>query len=146
MRRKLVNVGTYNWAAANPEKVVCIYVDNPVCDFKSRPAGPGKSTVKKGLQGIMKSYGFKTEEEALAYKGSPVDNMAPLAKANIPILAVVADKDTVVPLEENTALVEKAYKALGGNITVIHKADAGHHPHGLKDRAPITDFIVKYAK
>ena len=32
----------YNWAAANPEKVACIYGDAPVCDFKSWPGGKGK--------------------------------------------------------------------------------------------------------
>ncbi|MFC1497615.1 alpha/beta hydrolase family protein [Verrucomicrobiota bacterium] len=140
-------MSSYKWALENPEKVACIYVDNPVCDFKSWPAGLGKSRVKKGLQGVMKVYGFKTEEEALTYKGNPVDNMATLVKADVPILVVVAGKDTVVPMEENSALVEKTYRALGGtNMTVIHKPDADHHPHGLKDRTPITDFIVKHTK
>ena len=32
----------YNWAAANPEQVACIYADAPVCDFKSWPGGKGK--------------------------------------------------------------------------------------------------------
>ena len=32
----------YNWAAANPDKVACIYADAPVCDFKSWPGGKGK--------------------------------------------------------------------------------------------------------
>ncbi len=32
----------YNWAAANPDKVACIYGDAPVCDFKSWPGGKGK--------------------------------------------------------------------------------------------------------
>ena len=32
----------YNWAAANAEKVACIYGDAPVCDFKSWPGGKGK--------------------------------------------------------------------------------------------------------
>ncbi len=31
----------YNWAAANPDKVACIYGDAPVCDFKSWPGGKG---------------------------------------------------------------------------------------------------------
>ena len=32
----------YNWAAANPDKVACIYADTPVMDFKSWPGGKGK--------------------------------------------------------------------------------------------------------
>lgn len=31
----------YNWGAANPDKVACIYADNAVCDFKSWPGGKG---------------------------------------------------------------------------------------------------------
>ena len=29
----------YNWAAANPDKVACLYADAAVCDFKSWPGG-----------------------------------------------------------------------------------------------------------
>ena len=32
----------YNWAAAHPDRVACIYADSPVCDFKSWPGGKGK--------------------------------------------------------------------------------------------------------
>ncbi|MEO8962643.1 MAG: GDSL-type esterase/lipase family protein, partial [Ginsengibacter sp.] len=31
----------YNWAAANPSKVACVYADAPVLDFKSWPGGKG---------------------------------------------------------------------------------------------------------
>jgi hypothetical protein len=48
-------------------------------------------------------------------------------------------------VEENTAIVEKRYRALGREITVIHKKGVGHHPHSLKDPAPIVDFIIKHA-
>ena len=34
---------TLNWAARHPDRVACIYNDAPVCDFKSWPAGKGKS-------------------------------------------------------------------------------------------------------
>ncbi len=38
----------YNWAAANPEKVCCIYGDAPVCDFKSWPGGKGNGKGSAG--------------------------------------------------------------------------------------------------
>jgi hypothetical protein len=47
---------------------------------------------------------------------------------------------------ENTALIEARYKALGGSIHVIHKAGVGHHPHSLKDPAPLVKFILKYTQ
>ena len=68
-----------------------------------------------------------------------------MAKAKIPILSVIGDvNDWVVPIEENTLLVEKRYKELGGEIQVIKKPHCGHHPHSLKDPTPIVDFVVKH--
>ena len=135
----------YNWAASNPGKVAAIYGDAPVCDFKSWPAGRG---VGKGSLGTWKqclaAYGF-TEAEAVAYKGNPIDRLAPLAKAGIPILHVVGDADKVVPVKENSDIIEQRYKALGGKIHVIHKPGVGHHPHSLKDPEPIVEFFLAHA-
>jgi len=134
----------FNWAARNPQKVVCIYADNPVCDFKSWPGGKGVGKGSPGdWQHCLKCYGM-TEEEALAYTGNPIDNLKPLAKAKIPLLLVVGDADVVVPPAENAAIIEARYKALGGLVEVIHKPGSGHHPHCLKDPKPIVDFILRY--
>ncbi len=135
----------YNWAASNPDKVAAIYGDAPVCDFKSWPAGRGRG---KGNAGTWKqcldAYSL-TETDALVYKGNPIDRLAPLAKAGIPILHVVGDADKVVPIAENSDIVEKLYKTLGGKIDVIHKPGVGHHPHSLKDPKTIVDFFLKHA-
>jgi pimeloyl-ACP methyl ester carboxylesterase len=125
----------YNWGAANPDKVLCIYGDAPVCDFKSWPGAKAKW--------LWEPYGFTSEEEALKYDKNPIDNLEPLAKAKVPLISVVGDTDRTVPVAENTAIMEKRYKALGGTIKVIHKPGVGHHPHGLKDPTPIVDFILK---
>lgn len=134
----------YNWAAQNPDKVSCIYGDAPVCDFKSWPGGKGTG---KGSPGAWKqcldAYGL-TEEEALEYRGNPIDRLEPLAKAGIPLLHVVGDADDVVPVAENTAILEQRYLELGGSIEVIHKPGVGHHPHSLEDPAPIVAFITKH--
>lgn len=133
----------YNWAAANPDKVQAIYADAPVMDFKSWPGGKGAG---KGSapdwEGCLKAYGL-TEDEAMSYEGIPLNNLAPLAKAGIPIIHVVGDADDVVPVAENTAIAEARYKELGGLFEVIHKKDAGHHPHSLKDPQPIVDFVIR---
>jgi len=134
----------YNWAAANPAKVACLYGDAPVCDFKSWPGGKGKGKGGGGAwQACLKAYGL-TEEQALTYGGNPVDQLKALADAKIPILHVVGDADVVVPVEENSAVIEARYKALGGNIKVISKPGIGHHPHALKDPTPIVAFFVKH--
>jgi pimeloyl-ACP methyl ester carboxylesterase len=126
----------YNWASKNPEKVAVLYGDAPVMDFKSWPG--------VGNDGMLKAYGFKNEEEAKAYKGNPIDTLAPLAKANVPIIHVVGDADTTVPVSENTAVAEKRYQAMGGVFEVIHKEGVGHHPHSLKDPAPLVSFVEKH--
>lgn len=136
----------YNWAIANPEKVACIYGDAPVCDFKSWPGGKGKGKGSlRDWQLVLQTYGFKDDAEALAYDKNPVDQLAPLAKAGVPLLHVYGDADDVVPWDENTGVIAERYKKLGGSITLIAKPGVGHHPHGLDDPTPIVEFIRKHA-
>ena len=106
----------FNWAARHPDQVASIYADAPVLDFKSWPAGKGKGQGSPDdWQQLLKVYGF-TEEQALAYPLNPVDNLAPLATAKIPILSVCGGADQTVPYEENTKIAEERYRKLGGEI------------------------------
>ena len=134
----------YNWAYHNAEKVSCIYGDAPVCDIKSWPGGKG---VGKGHLGTwkncLKAYGL-TEAEALQFKGNPIDHLKPLAEKTVPLLHIVGAADTVVPVAENTTIVEQRFKRLGGKIQVISKPGIGHHPHSLKDPAKIVEFVLKH--
>jgi pimeloyl-ACP methyl ester carboxylesterase/lysophospholipase L1-like esterase len=140
----------YNWAAANPDKVACIYADAPVCDFKSWPGGKLRNLGKGDgsaaeWQNLLKAYDFRSDADAIAYGKNPVDNLKPLADARVPLLHVYGDADTVVRWEENTGIVAERYKKLGGTIELIAKPGIGHHPHGLEDPTPIVDFILKHA-
>lgn len=89
-------------------------------------------------------YYIHMDVEALAFKGNPVDILEPLAKAGVPLIHVVGDADTTVPVAANTAVIEQRYKALGGTITVFHKPTCGHHPHGLDDPTPVVELIKTY--
>lgn len=136
----------YNWAAANPDKVACIYADAPVCDIHSWVKRKGTSPAAgRFLADWLKSFGL-TEAQLGEFRGNPIDRLEPLALAGIPLLHVVGDADDVVPVAENTSIVEARYRKLGGHIEVIHKPGVGHHPHSLKDPAPIVEFIVRYAQ
>jgi len=136
----------YNWAAANPDKVSCIYGDAPVCDFKSWPGGRGKGKgSERDWKLVLDRYGFDSDKKAMAYTGNPVDNLKPLADANVPLLHVYGDADEVVPCEENTELLAKRYRELGGSIQLIRKPGVKHHPHGLNDPTPIVEFIASAA-
>ena len=135
----------FNWAAANPDKVACIYADAPVCDIRSWPGGKGKGNGAPDCwKQCIEAYGFASEAEAMAYDKNPIDNLAPLAKAGIPILSVCGADDTSVPVAENTAIVERRYKKLGGDIATIIKPRCGHHPHSLKDPTPIVEFVLRH--
>lgn len=135
----------YNWAAAHPDRVGVIYGDNPVCDFKSWPGGKGKGPGSPDdWKKLIRDYGFASEQEALAYRRNPIDNLAPLARAHVPIIHCAADADEVAPHEENTAILEQRYRSLGGTIQVIVKHGYGHHPHGLDDPTPLVEFIERY--
>ncbi len=104
----------YNWAALNPEKAVAIYGDAPVSDFKSWPGGKGSGKGSPAnWTSLLENYGFATEADALAYAKNPIDNLAVLAKAKIPLLHVVGDTDDIVPVAENTAVIERRYAELG---------------------------------
>ena len=120
-------------------------LDAPVLDIKSWPGGKGAGKGDKHCWvEALKIYGL-TEETVGAFKGNPLDQLEPIAKAHIPILAVVGDADTVVPYPENTAVMEGNYKMLGGKIEVIMKHNGDHHPHSLKDPKPIVDFLLANA-
>jgi pimeloyl-ACP methyl ester carboxylesterase len=134
-----------NYAARHPTRVASLYLDAPVCDFKSWPGGKGKG---KGSPDDWKAcldiYNL-TEEEAIAYPLNPIDNLRPLAEVRIPILSVCGDSDDIVPMAENTELLESRYRQLGGDIRVIVKKGVGHHPHSLQDITPIVEFIFEHA-
>ena len=150
LNRKVALVGlsrgglyAYRFAARFPERVAAIYADAPVCDFKSWPGGRGKGRGSpRDWKQLKDHYGFANDEAALAFKGNPIDQLIPIAKAKIPILHVVGDNDDVVPVVENSAIVESRLKDLGLSIQVIHKPGAGHHPHGLEDPTPVIKFIT----
>lgn len=135
----------YNWASANPTKVSVLYGDNPVCDFKSWPGGKGAGPGSAGdWKKLLHDYGFASEDEALAYKKNPIDNLKPLARARVPIIHLAGDADEVVPYAENTVIIKERYEKLGGSIKVIVKPGFKHHPHGLDDPTPLVEFILSH--
>jgi pimeloyl-ACP methyl ester carboxylesterase len=131
-----------NWAALNPQFVACLYLDAPVCDFKSWPGGKGRAQGSpEDWRKLKQAYGF-TEEQALAYGSNQVDTLMAIAAASIPIIAVYGAADVDLPPEENILLLQSRYLALGGEITVIAKPGVGHHPHSLADPTPLFDFVL----
>jgi pimeloyl-ACP methyl ester carboxylesterase len=141
-------ITAYRWASKNPDKVAGVYGDAAVCDLKSWPGGFGKGIGSKGdWEHAKEMYGWANDDEGKAFQGNAVDDgpLEALAKHKVPLFHVVGTADDVVPVAENTAIVERKYRQLGGTITVVPH-QAGHHPHGLDDPSPTVNFIVKALK
>jgi len=139
----------YNWAKRNPLKVACIYAEAPVCDFKSWPGGKG---IGKGSpsdwQALLKQYGF-TEEQALAYKDNPIDNLEGLAACGVPVLHSIGLNDKIVPNAENSFPLINNYIKAGGMATVMPMTKGpqnleGHH-FQIERPSTIADFISSNA-
>lgn len=128
----------FNWAAQNTEKVACIYVDAPVCDVFSWPGR--KNTAL--WNDLLKEWNL-TDAGMEHFKGNPIDNLAPIAAAGIPIISVCGDSDQTVPYKENMDVVRSRYLAAGGPVEVILKKGCDHHPHSLDNPEPVVDFILR---
>lgn len=127
------------WAMNNPQKVACLYLDAPVCDIKS---WPGRKQPEL-WNDLLREYKI-TDAQADTLKFSPVDLVAKLANARLPILNVSGDADKVVPLEENSMVVRDRLVQAGGFMRLIAKPGVDHHPHSLKDPTPIVDFVMQH--
>ena len=134
------------WAAANPGKVSCLYMDKAVCDFKSWPGG--KQGVGKGSpsdwESLIKLYGFKSAEEAMKYDRNPIDLAPKLAAHKVAMLYLAGENDEAVPFSENGGRMQSEYKRLGGEFEMIMHKGEGHHPHGSPDPTPVVEFIQRH--
>ncbi|MEZ6016745.1 MAG: sialate O-acetylesterase [Planctomycetota bacterium] len=107
----------YNWATVHPRRVAAIAGIYPVCDLASYP----------GLERAAPAYGMSAEALAADLAAhNPVDRLAPLAAAGVPILHLHGDRDGTVPLEANSGALRARYAALGGPVEVSVLEGRGH--------------------
>lgn len=127
----------YNWAVEHPDSVAGIAGVYPVCNLASWPglkkAAPAYEMTEAELKDNLKDH-------------NPIDRLAPLAKAKVPIYHLHGDNDTVVPLQDNSALLAKRYQALGGPVTLEIIQGGGHDmkKHWFESQA-LTDFMIEKA-
>ena len=89
-------------------------------------------------------YARNPSLRSLMTKSPPIDNLAPLAKAGVPILHDCGSLDPW--LNDQTRVVEKRYKQLGGPFTLIVRAGEGHFPLAPKDPKAVVDFILSHQR
>lgn len=128
----------YNWAVEHPSSVGGIAGIYPVCDLRSYP----------GIDKASGAYGMTLEElaEVLA-QHNPVDRVAPLAKAGVPVFHIHGDVDRVVPLESNSAELARRYRRFGGKMTLKVIQEQGHNMWpGWFQCQELVDFVIAHAK
>ena len=137
-----------NYALAHPEAVACLYLDAPVVDLASWPAGKGKGcgSPDEWRDCYTRVVGCEREEDAFSWPHNPINRLSDLAALHLPTILVAGDSDRVVPYEENGALLVKAYEEAGADITLILKEGCDHHPHSLEDPTPVTEFVERAYK
>jgi pimeloyl-ACP methyl ester carboxylesterase len=90
------------------------------------------------------------DEVACIYADNPGANeevltkVGLLASRDVPLLHVCGSIDPL--LGKFSTAIENIYHQFGGNISVMIKDGYGHHPHSLRDPAPIADFIEHSAR
>lgn len=129
-------------AARNPERIQGIYLDAPVMNLLSCPANLGKAN-GASFEEYTRFTG-RTLVDMLSYREHPIDKMHILAEYKIPVVMVSGDSDTVVPYDENGALLEKMYKQNNLSLQVFIKKGGDHHPHGLDETSIVADIIEKF--
>lgn len=134
-------IGT-KFAAKYPEYVSVLYLDAPVLNLLSCPAGLGaaKSIMWEEFTQAMNI----TLPQLLSYRENPIDKMDVLIKNNIPVFMVAGDADDIVPYDENGEILVDYYKKHNGILEVEVKPGCSHHPHGLENPEKVVDFILKY--
>jgi len=129
---------TLAWAVENPDKVGGFAGIYPVCNIASYP----------GVANAAGAYRLTPEElTAKLAEHNPVDRLAGLAKAKVPLFAIHGDVDKVVPLETNSGAVRVRYEALGGSMQLIVPTGQGHNMwDGFFQSQELVDFVIVQAK
>jgi len=129
---------TLCWAAENADKVGGFAGIYPVCNLSSWP----------GIEKAAPAYKLTPQElTAKLAAHNPVDRLATLAAAKVPLFAIHGDVDTVVPLEANSALLKSRYEALGGTMQLIVPKGQGHNMwEGFFQCAELIAFVKASAQ
>jgi pimeloyl-ACP methyl ester carboxylesterase len=134
----------YAWAFRHPECVDCIGGMCPAVDFRTYPTLPGViAGAPKGLD-----YALTLEElERRAPEFNPIDNLAPLAKAGTKILHLHGDRDLLIPTDANATELERRYRDLGGQATIVVLPGLGPNRRGhdgpeLYESKGLIDFLL----
>lgn len=137
----------FAWAKMYPQRVSCIYAENPVSEIKSWPGSKMKGVGASADQWkqLLAAYNF-TDEQALNYADNPKDNLDKLASYKVPLYFSFGLHDAMIPYEENALVIAEKYIQAGGPVMVYpmtrgKQEQNGHHVP-IEQPEGIADFIV----
>ena len=128
-------------AAKYPEKIACLYLDNPVLNYMSCPCGFGIGEplygpgTDRGIQEILAALELSGISELISYREMPMDCIPALVASQIPVAMVAGDADRVVPFEENGLLLQRAYRKAVDKLTELLVAEGALHAVRLKQKS-----------
>ena len=131
---------TSSWAIANPSRVAGLIGIYPVYDFRTYP----------GIAKAAPAYELTPDQlTARAAEFNPIERIAVLAKAKVPVALIHGDVDKVVPLKENSAELVRRYQAEGAGdlVKLIVLEGQGHNFfEGFFHSQPLVDFAIARAQ
>ena len=110
---------------------------SPVCNLRSWP----------GLDKPCGAYGLTAAQldEQLS-QHNPIDRLAPLAKAGVPIFHIHGDADTTVPFPDNSGAVAGRYRQLGGSMRLRIAPGQDHNVwNGFLQCEELVEFVIAHA-
>ncbi len=126
-----------NWAADHPKKVQCIGAIYPVCKISVTPFFAriydlaGRKAKKAEWDKLPETEREKRNEAELRNQfkqHNPLDRLALLVAAKVPLLSLHGIEDRLVPLAAHSGELIRRYRRLGGNARLIGRLGQRHEP------------------
>jgi pimeloyl-ACP methyl ester carboxylesterase len=134
------------WTRRHPDRVSVLYLDNGVCDPRSWPGGLQLNQKGRGSGRDWKRYKeileFASDAEAVEKAVDPVKGFEAAIRNKVLLISVHGTADRTVPYEDNAKRLVDLWRKSGGRVEVFAKEGGRHHPHGLRDHAPLIDLLV----
>jgi len=120
------------------------FAKRPVMEGTGTAAGEAYAWAIENPDKVVCIYGRNPALRSFMSKTSPLENLAPLANAGVPLLHVCDRNDPW--FNEHTKVVQQCYKELGGQLTVIINENDARYPLAAADQTRVVDFIVGKTK
>jgi pimeloyl-ACP methyl ester carboxylesterase len=126
-----------SWAVKNPTRVGGFAGIYPVLNLRSWP-------MKRNLGATLADFGMDRDAFfKVVADHNPINHLAGLAKAKVPIFIAHGDSDRVVPLKENSEIVSERYLKLGGDAKVEVVPGKGHQvDDGFFKSLALIEFMI----